>query len=125
MDGNRQQNGRFRPGNRANPNGRPRKGRSVNATILKELNASVPVTENQKRKNISKLSASLKQVANQGASGDLRAAKLTLDLALKAEREQGAVPQAPPLTENDRDIVDRFIARLRATFVEETFDADA
>jgi len=125
MDGNRQQNGRFRPGNRANPNGRPRKGRSVNATILKELNASVPVTENQKRKNISKLSASLKQVANQGASGDLRAAKLTLDLALKAEREQEALPQAPPLTENDRDIVNRFIARLRATFVEETTDVDA
>ena len=92
---------------------------------MKELNASVPVTENQKRKNISKLSASLKQVANQGASGDLRAAKLTLDLALKAEREQEALPQAPPLTENDRDIVNRFIARLRATFVEETTDVDA
>ena len=56
---------------------------------------------------------------------EIKPAKLTLDLALKAEREQEALPQAPPLTENDRDIVNRFIARLRATFVEETTDVDA
>ena len=46
MSGGREQNGRFAMGNRANPNGRPRKSRSVNDTILREIKAPVTVTEN-------------------------------------------------------------------------------
>lgn len=115
MSDGREMNGRFALGNRANPNGRPRKGRSVNDIILREMKAQVPVTENNKRRKISKLEANAKQIANQGASGDLRAAKLTMDLALRAEGA-GEVSAAPlPLTENDRAIAERFIARLALT----------
>jgi hypothetical protein len=126
MSEGREMNGRFAVGNRANPNGRPRKNRSVNDTILREIKAPVTVTENNKRRRISKLEANAKQIANLGASGDLRAAKLTMDLALRAEGSQDAPPAPLPLTQNDRAIAERFIARLGLTsFREKTDDPNA
>ncbi len=119
----RERNGRFGLGNCANPSGRPRKDKSVTGTILKELTAPLTITENQKRKRVSKLAASAKQIANQGASGDIRSAKLSLDYALKAESSHAGAPKAAPLTANDKEIVARFLTRLRAT--EEQTDADA
>src|SRR6478735_7895203 len=115
MSEGREGNGRFAQGNRANPNGRPRRGRTVNETILREIKAPISVTENNKRKRISKLQANAKQIANLGAGGDLRAAKMAMDLALRAEGAQVSEPAPLPLTQNDRAIVERFIARLQLT----------
>lgn len=123
MNPGRERNGRFGLGNCANPRGRPRKDRSITSTILKELNAPLMITENHKRKRVSKIAASAKQIANSGASGNIRSAKLAMDYALKAEGSQAGAPQVAPLTTNDKEIVARFIARLRAT--EEQNDADA
>lgn len=125
MTAERQGNVRFGPGNCANPNGRPRRECSVTATILKELTAPVTVTENQKRKRISKLAANAKQVANQGASGDMRAARMAIDFAMKADREHETAPPAPTLTATDSEIVTRFVARLRLSIEQEAPDAPA
>lgn len=126
MSEGRERNGRFGQGNRANPNGRPRKGRTVNDIIMREMNSQLTVTENSKRKRISKLAANAKQIANQGASGDLKAAKLSMDLALKAESNAASSTAPLPLTQNDRAIVERFIARLNLTQMSETnHDHDA
>lgn len=124
MSDGREQNGRFAIGNRANPKGRPRKNRSVNDTILREIKAPVTVTENNKRRKISKLEATAKQIANQGASGDYRAAKLTMDLALRAEGARDVSTAPLPLTENDRAIAERFIARLGLTQIQEKSNDD-
>lgn len=126
MTDGRERNGRFGQGNRANPNGRPRRGRTVNDIIMREMSSSLTVTENSKRKRISKLAANAKQIANQGASGDLKAAKMSVDMALKAEIGAAASTGPPPLTHNDRAIVERFIARLNLTQIsEQNNDADA
>jgi replication-associated recombination protein RarA len=125
MTAERQRNGRFAPGNCANPVGRPRKDRSVNAVILREMTAPVTVTENQQRKRISKLAANAKQVANQGASGDVRAAKMAIDMALRAERDRESIAVAPVLSVSDREIAARFVARLRLTITEDDSDAAA
>ena len=126
MSDGREMNGRFAIGNRANPKGRPRKSRSVNDTILREIKAPVTVTENNRRRKITKLEANAKQIANLGASGDLRAAKLTMDLALRAEGASEISSAPLPLTENDRAIAERFIARLGLTQIqiEEKSDDD-
>ena len=124
MNDGREMNGRFAIGNRANPTGRPRKSRSVNDTFLREAKATVPVTENNKRRKISKLEANAKQILNMGASGDLRAAKLTMDLAHRAEGARDASPAPLPLTENDRAIAERFIARLMQTQMQEAPNGD-
>lgn len=126
MTDNRQGNGRFGPGNTANPNGRPKKSRSINATILRELNASVMITENQKRRRVTKAAASAKQIANMGASGELRAAKLALEMGQKAEdRAQTSAVLAPAMTESDHEIAARVIARLRLIIAEGGNDENA
>ena len=115
MENDRKANGQFGTGNRANPNGRPRKGRSMYDEVTRELQAKVTITENGKRKRVSKLAANAKQIANQGASGEIRAAKMAVDFALRAEKEREAPVEVAPLTQNDRAIVERFIARLELT----------
>jgi Family of unknown function (DUF5681) len=72
---------RFQKGQSGNPTGR-RKGSKNVATLLEQvLNERVVVTENGKRKRITKLHAMLKQLANQAASGDHRAIKQLMPLA--------------------------------------------
>lgn len=115
----------FAPGSSGNLRGRPRKATNVGAIILAELNQKHVVTENGRRRRVSKLALNAKQIANKGASGELRAAKMTVDLAMKVSEREGAVPSRPVLTESDREIVARFVARLRLTHVEETPNADA
>lgn len=122
MSDNRRRNGTFGPGNKANPDGRPKKSQSVNDMILHELCAPVMITENEKRKRVSKLAASAKQIANKGASGELRAAKMAIEWARSAENERAAAPQPQMLGANDQEIVARFIERLRSTLIEEADD---
>ena len=115
MENDRKANGQFGTGNRTNPNGRPRKGRSMYDEVARELQAKVTITENGQRKRVTKLAANAKQIANQGASGEIRAAKMAVDFALRAEKERDAPIEAAPLSQNDRAIVERFIARLKLT----------
>jgi hypothetical protein len=75
------QHTRFQTGRSGNPTGRRRGSKNV-ATLLEQvLNERVIVTENGKRRTITKLEAMLKQLANKAASGDLRATKLLIPLA--------------------------------------------
>lgn len=115
MEDNRKPNGQFGAGNRANPKGRPRKSHSSYDEVTRELNSKITITENGKRKRVTKLAANAKQIANLGASGELKAAKMTVDYALRAEKEREVPPAAQPLTQNDEEIVARFIARLKAS----------
>ena len=126
MSAGRERNGRFGQGNRANPEGRPRRGRTVEDVIRREMASPLTVIENSKRKRISKLAANTKQIVNQGASGDLRAAMKTVDMAMKVGSGTTANAAPLPLTQNDRAIVERFIARLNLTLrPENDNDADA
>lgn len=113
-DAGRDRAGRFRPGAPSpNPRGRPRKARGVDAAVLGALSEKVPVTEQGQRKRKSKLDITAAQLANKGAGGDLRAAKLVLDQARKAEeRAEAATVRAPVMTEADHEIAARVIARL-------------
>jgi hypothetical protein len=107
--------GRFEKGQSGNRMGRPRKDQSVNKAIMKAATATVTATENGRRRQISKVEATAAQLANKGASGDIRAGKLLLDLAARAEAQQlSATPADTSLTPSDQDIVDRFLADYRS-----------
>jgi hypothetical protein len=114
MAGNRDNAGRFRPGAPSpNPKGRPRKARDVDAAVLGALSEKVTVTEQGRRKRKSKLEVTTAQIANQSASGNLRAARMALDQARKAEeRAEARVIRAPAMSGTDNEIADRVIARL-------------
>src|ERR1700687_1673760 len=69
----------FKPGQSGNVKGRP-KGTKNFATVLdKELRTKIEVTENGKRKKISKRDAIVKQTVNKAAAGDPKATVIVLN----------------------------------------------
>ena len=113
-EASRDRAGRFRSGAPSpNPKGRPKKSRGVDGAMLGALSEKVTVTEQGKRRRKSKLDITAAQIANKGAGGDLRAAKMAFDQARKAEeRAEADVVRAPVMTEADHEIAARVIARL-------------
>jgi hypothetical protein len=75
------QHTRFQKGRSGNPKGRRKGSKNVTTLLEQVLNERVAITENGKRKTITKLEAMLKQLANKAASGDHRAIKLLMPLA--------------------------------------------
>lgn len=113
-DADRDRSGRFRAGAASpNPRGRPRKGNDVDAALMGALSEKVTVTEQGKRKRKTKLAIAATQLANKGASGDLRATKMVLEQARKTEeRAQVQAVRAPVMTKSDHEIAALVIARI-------------
>lgn len=119
MSNDRDNSGRFRLGAASpNPQGRPRKPRGVDAAMWGALSEKVTVTEQGRRKRKSKLDITAAQIANKSAGGDLRAAKMALDQARKAEeRAESDAVRAPVMTQADHEIVAQLIARLELIII--------
>jgi len=64
---------RFKKGQSGNPSGRPKGSQGIAALLERALTERVVITENGKRRTISKLEASFKQLVNRAATGDLPA----------------------------------------------------
>src|SRR5262245_6738755 len=71
---------RFRTGQSGNPRGRPRGSESVDRLVQRIFGARIIVTENGKRRHITKLEAALTQLINKAATGDHRAIRDVLAL---------------------------------------------
>ncbi|HUK06816.1 MAG TPA: DUF5681 domain-containing protein [Stellaceae bacterium] len=118
--------GRFLPTKSGNLLGRPRKHRTADDAILGAAHQPITVTENGRRRRRSKLEVNAAQITNQGATGNLSAAKTTLDLVRRAEERQQASGTSQELSESDREIAERFVAQLRHIFEKERdHDPDA
>lgn len=104
---------RFKKGQSGNPKGRP-KGRPNLATVLeKTLRETVVITENGRRKVITKLEAATRQLVDKAASGDLRALQQLVALARSAEeRSPEAGVSTAVMTEVDRKVLEGILKRL-------------
>ena len=105
--------GRFSPGRSGNRNGRPKKPKTVSEAIITAMNKTVAANENGRKRRIRKLDATATQIANKGASGDLRAGKMLLDMAAQAEAKGAAHAAPETLTVTDQEILDDFLAEYR------------
>jgi len=79
------QHTRFQPGRSGNPKGRPKGSKNLNTLFAEELAQTITVTENGKRKKISKRRALAKQLVNKALSNDPKAAALVLDQIRRSE----------------------------------------
>jgi Family of unknown function (DUF5681) len=104
---------RFKAGQSGNPRGRPR-GTKNRITILNQtLNERVLVTDNGKRKSITKQEAIFKQLVNKAASGDHRAAQLLLSEIRDVENRIGSTPSGREIIDEiDQQVVQSLLKRL-------------
>jgi hypothetical protein len=77
---------RFKPGASGNPNGRPKGSLNLITVLQKALHEMVTINENGKRKRITKLEATMKQLTNKAATGDMRAMGQVISTTLAVER---------------------------------------
>ncbi|MGJ0509401.1 MAG: DUF5681 domain-containing protein [Methylocystis sp.] len=82
---------RFRPGQSGNPKGRPRRQRTIGASLQRALSRRVRVQENGVTKKVSVKDIIASQLTNKAAKGDLRVTKLLFDLT---DGYQGSTEEA-------------------------------
>ncbi|MFZ1006329.1 MAG: DUF5681 domain-containing protein, partial [Candidatus Sulfotelmatobacter sp.] len=105
----------FPVGKSGNPKGRPKGSKNFATVIERELNDRVPVTENGKRKKISKREAIAKQVINKAAGGDLKAAQTVFNQTRFNEDNPGATNDLGVFdSAEDRLVMGDIIRRIRS-----------
>jgi hypothetical protein len=85
---------RFQPGRSGNPRGRRKGVRNLSSIMASTLNEKVPVTENGRRRQITKLEAAVKQLVNRAASGEARATHLLFAMITANEAKPPANNEA-------------------------------
>jgi hypothetical protein len=98
----------FVKGKSGNPNGRPKGSRNFATVIQDELKRRVAVTEDGKRKRITKREAVAKQLVNKAAAGDPKAIPVLLnetrpfetDVAIGAVRSESLSPEDQAVMES-------------------------
>jgi Family of unknown function (DUF5681) len=106
---------RFKPGNRANPRGRPRRSDGLALQLFAALDEAAEVEDaDGKRRKIAKRRLGIARLADGFAAGDPHATRIVLDLILQIEgRMMAEAAPRPPAAAADRAVIANFIARLR------------
>ena len=108
---------RFRKGQSGNPRGRPRGSKNFSTLLSDALNEPVVITEDGRRRKISKRELGVRQLANKFAMAEAQATKMLLGLML--EREQfaaAAVPaERPSFGAADKQVIANLLKRLRSS----------
>jgi hypothetical protein len=118
----------FQKGRSGNPKGRPKGSKNLATLVAQALDEKVVVTEDGRRRRVTKRELVVAQLVDKSAAADLRAIKQLTDIVQSAERrsEAGAAPPEPAqLTAPDREVVELFVARLRRQIAAEAAEAAA
>jgi uncharacterized protein DUF5681 len=99
----------FRPGTSGNLRGRPKGSRSLGAIIQKILNQKVTVTDHGKTQRVSRLEVMVRQLANDAMRGDIRSAKLFLDIEQRHVDQGEGAHRQEDLAAEDRAILKEFL----------------
>jgi Family of unknown function (DUF5681) len=107
------QHTRFKRGESGNPTGRPKGSKNLTTLLEKELKQRVVVTENGRRRRITKQEAMVKHLVNKAVSGDRPLMQLLLDEIRLLEARAASSPSGTNLDEADREVMRQIQERMR------------
>ncbi len=107
------QHTRFKKGESGNPTGRPKRSKNLTTLLEKELKQRVVVTENGRRRSITKQEAMVKHLVNKAVSGDRPLMQLLLDEIRLVEARAASSPSGTNLDEADREVMRQIQERMR------------
>jgi hypothetical protein len=103
---------RFKAGNRYG-RGRSKGSKNLSTIIKEEFDDEIEVTENGRACKMAKKRIMVRQLANKGAAGDLKAAVVGFDLMRRAgEFNEEVASQAPVFDERDHESFRELVAIL-------------
>lgn len=104
----------FKSGQSGNPNGRPKGSKNLATEIEAELATIIEITENGKRKQITKCQAIAKQIVNKAASGDHKALPILMNHTKLQDANSGySQINDQIITKEDVLVMDSIIKRIR------------
>jgi len=103
----------FVKGRSGNPNGRPKGSQNLATLLAKAGRQRVRISENGRTRHVTKFEATMLQLLNKAASGDLKAIAELLDwIKSFAASDQTALAAAAP-HETDKAVMKSIIERIR------------
>jgi hypothetical protein len=104
--------GRFAKGQSGNPKGRPKGSKNLATIVLQESRQPVRVNGPGGSRLVTKLEATVMQLGNKAAQGDLRSQREFISLVRTSE--DAASPSVSPLTshEMDQQVMQNFLQRM-------------
>ena len=105
----------FQKGRSGNPKGRPEGSKNLATLLTEALDEKVQVTEDGKRRRITKRELVIKQLVNKSAAADLRAIKQLTDIVQGVERRSEASPAPQPqpaFTAADEEVIAELRKRI-------------
>jgi len=104
---------RFKKGQSGNTRGRPCGSKNLKTLLSEALNEPVIVTEDGRRRKISKREAIVRQVVDCSATPDWRAVKIVFDLLRDIEGQtKPAADEPSAFTAADEEVIEQLKARL-------------
>ena len=100
--------GRFRPGTSGNPRGRPKGSRNFITLLEQELNKTISVTENGRKRKLTRLQAIVKRMVNSALNGDQRALLNLLEIMRRTGRFDAPAAEAL-LPDNYEELLEAFV----------------
>ena len=105
--------GRFKPGTSGNPKGRPKGSRNFATLLEQELQQTITVNENGKKKKVTRQQAMVKRVVTNALNGDARAILLLIDI-LKRTGHFDAQDAEDLLPDDYEAILDSYVRKRQS-----------
>jgi len=105
----------FQKGQSGNPKGRPKGSKNLATLLAEALDEKVQITEDGKRRRVTKRELVIKQLVNKSAAADLRAIKQLTDIVQGVERRSEAASASPPpqaFTAADEEVIAELRKRI-------------